>query len=71
MFTVTVQFCFVDRAGRCRAGVCYHLFSRARHACMMDYQQPEILRLQLHVSFASGYLLNPPVKGEFVVCVFL
>ncbi|KAK7491702.1 hypothetical protein BaRGS_00016958 [Batillaria attramentaria] len=47
------------RAGRCRAGVCYHLFSRARHAVMMDYQQPEILRLQLHELCLHTKLLAP------------
>ena len=67
----TVKICVVNRAGRCRAGVCYHLFSRARHASMMDYQQPEILRLQLHVSFVFGYFIIPRCKRRIIVIIFL
>ncbi|KAJ8304720.1 hypothetical protein KUTeg_018303 [Tegillarca granosa] len=32
------------RAGRCRPGVCYHLFSSIRYNTLMDYATPEILR---------------------------
>ena len=57
---------YMFRAGRCRAGICYHLFSRARYACMMDYQQPEILRLQLHVrillEFCIVHKCDPPPR---------
>ncbi|KAK7115641.1 3'-5' RNA helicase YTHDC2-like [Littorina saxatilis] len=56
------------RAGRCRTGVCYHLFSRARYACMQDYQQPEILRLQLHELCLHTKLLSAPTMtiAEFL-----
>ena len=39
----------LPRAGRCQFGICYRLFSRARYASMIEYQLPEILRLQIHV----------------------
>lgn len=35
------------RAGRTRAGVCYHLFTRAKMATLPEYQEPEILRVPL------------------------
>lgn len=37
----------MGRAGRCRPGVCYHLFSRLRFKSMQEFQQPEILRVPL------------------------
>lgn len=38
------------RAGRCRPGLCYHMFSKIRHTHLQDYATPEILRLPLQVS---------------------
>ncbi|XP_012146608.1 3'-5' RNA helicase YTHDC2 [Megachile rotundata] len=35
------------RAGRCRKGICYRLFSSIRYNSMQPYQTPEILRLPL------------------------
>lgn len=35
------------RAGRCRKGICYRLFSSVRYNSMQPYQTPEILRLPL------------------------
>ncbi|XP_017797631.1 PREDICTED: probable ATP-dependent RNA helicase YTHDC2 [Habropoda laboriosa] len=35
------------RAGRCRKGICYRLFSSIRYNSMQPYQIPEILRLPL------------------------
>lgn len=32
------------RAGRCQAGICYHLYSKVRAAAMLDFQVPEIKR---------------------------
>lgn len=35
------------RAGRTRAGVCYHMFSLSRNAALEDFEAPEILRTPL------------------------
>lgn len=35
------------RAGRCKAGVCYHLFSYARYESFIDFPIPEIVRSSL------------------------
>ncbi|KAG7197988.1 hypothetical protein KM043_016214 [Ampulex compressa] len=36
------------RAGRCKRGICYRLFSSVRYNNMQPYQTPEMLRLPLH-----------------------
>eukprot|EP01012_Entosiphon_sulcatum_P018884 TRINITY_DN2368_c0_g1_i3.p1 TRINITY_DN2368_c0_g1~~TRINITY_DN2368_c0_g1_i3.p1 ORF type:complete len:1025 (-),score=154.03 TRINITY_DN2368_c0_g1_i3:723-3797(-) len=64
------------RAGRCRHGVCIHLFSRSRWAQLDDYQQPEILRTPLeelalqikvlNLGEVAGFLkhaMHPPTKA--------
>uniref|UniRef100_A0A1A7XDF5 RNA helicase n=1 Tax=Iconisemion striatum TaxID=60296 RepID=A0A1A7XDF5_9TELE len=35
------------RAGRCRPGVCFHLFSRLRFNNMQEFQVPQLLRMPL------------------------
>lgn len=48
------------RAGRCKSGVCYHLFSRIRYANFEQYQVPEILRVPIHELCLQAKLLAPP-----------
>uniref|UniRef100_A0A4W5PYT4 YTH N6-methyladenosine RNA binding protein C2 n=1 Tax=Hucho hucho TaxID=62062 RepID=A0A4W5PYT4_9TELE len=36
------------RAGRCRPGICFHLFSRLRFNNMLEYQVPQLLRMSLN-----------------------
>ncbi|CAI7930763.1 unnamed protein product, partial [Closterium sp. NIES-54] len=52
----TLQVCWVSkasarqrqgRAGRCRPGVCFHLFSRTRAGSLPEFQAPEIKRTPL------------------------
>ena len=47
------------RAGRCRAGYCYHLFSSIRYDSLQDYQDPEILRYPLQELCLHTKLLAP------------
>ena len=35
------------RAGRCKAGVCFHLFSKRRHASMLPFVESELVRTPL------------------------
>jgi ATP-dependent RNA helicase DHX36 len=35
------------RAGRCKAGVCFHLFSKRRHASMRPFVESELIRTPL------------------------
>lgn len=35
------------RAGRCRPGICYHLYSKIRGASFLDFQVPEVKRMPL------------------------
>jgi ATP-dependent RNA helicase DHX36 len=54
------------RAGRCKAGVCFHLFTRKRHSSMRPFVISELLRTPLEeiclqckrVSLASVVLLT-------------
>lgn len=39
----------VHRAGRCRPGICFHLFSRLRFNNMQEFQVPQLLRMALQV----------------------
>lgn len=39
------------RAGRCRPGICFRLFSRLRFQNMLEFQTPELLRMPLQVEF--------------------
>ncbi|KAL2634461.1 hypothetical protein R1flu_005940 [Riccia fluitans] len=47
------------RAGRCRPGICYHLFSRTRAAALPDFQLPEIKRTPLEELCLQVKLLDP------------
>ncbi|XP_078314413.1 3'-5' RNA helicase YTHDC2-like [Crassostrea virginica] len=47
------------RAGRCRPGVCYHLFSSIRHSMMQDFATPEILRYPLQEICLHTKLIAP------------
>ncbi|XP_021236431.1 probable ATP-dependent RNA helicase YTHDC2 isoform X1 [Numida meleagris] len=47
------------RAGRCRPGVCFHLFSRLRFQNMLEFQTPEIRRMPLQELCLHTKLLAP------------
>ncbi|KAM9841444.1 3'-5' RNA helicase YTHDC2 [Aulostomus maculatus] len=47
------------RAGRCRPGVCFHLFSRLRFNNMLEFQVPELLRMPLQELCLQTKLLAP------------
>ncbi|GFU19130.1 3'-5' RNA helicase YTHDC2 [Nephila pilipes] len=48
------------RAGRCRPGLCYHLYSRARFNSFQKFQVAEILRVPIHELCLQAKLLAPP-----------
>ncbi|XP_015929708.1 3'-5' RNA helicase YTHDC2 isoform X2 [Parasteatoda tepidariorum] len=48
------------RAGRCRPGLCYHLYSRLRFNSFRRFQVPEILRVPIHELCLQAKLLAPP-----------
>ncbi|XP_063312995.1 3'-5' RNA helicase YTHDC2-like [Pelobates fuscus] len=47
------------RAGRCRPGICFRLFSRFRYQNMLEFQTPEMLRMPLHELCLHTKLLAP------------
>uniref|UniRef100_A0A665VRZ0 RNA helicase n=1 Tax=Echeneis naucrates TaxID=173247 RepID=A0A665VRZ0_ECHNA len=47
------------RAGRCRPGVCFHLFSRFRFNNMTEFQVPQLLRMPLQELCLQTKLLAP------------
>nr|TKW16987.1 hypothetical protein SEVIR_5G335400v2 [Setaria viridis] len=47
------------RAGRCQAGICYHLYSRFRASSLPDYQIPEIKRMPIEELCLQVKLLDP------------
>ncbi|XP_061172936.1 3'-5' RNA helicase YTHDC2-like isoform X2 [Saccostrea echinata] len=47
------------RAGRCKPGVCYHLFSRIRYSMMQDFATPELLRFPLQEICLHTKLIAP------------
>ncbi|XP_061571968.1 3'-5' RNA helicase YTHDC2 isoform X2 [Cololabis saira] len=47
------------RAGRCRPGTCFHLFSRNRFKNMLEYQVPQLLRMPLQELCLQTKLLAP------------
>lgn len=48
------------RAGRCRPGLCYHIYSRTRFNSFKKFQVPEILRVPIHELCLQAKLLAPP-----------
>ncbi|EPS69371.1 hypothetical protein M569_05391, partial [Genlisea aurea] len=52
------------RAGRCRPGVCYHLYSKVRAASLPDYQVPEIKRMPIEELCLQVKLIDPSWKIE-------
>ncbi|KAH0950534.1 hypothetical protein HN011_001845 [Eciton burchellii] len=56
------------RAGRCRRGICYRLFSSVRYNSMQLYQTPEILRLPLQELCLYTKHLTP---GNIPIAEFL
>ncbi|GJP43303.1 hypothetical protein CLOM_g2784 [Closterium sp. NIES-68] len=64
----TLQVCWVSkasarqrqgRAGRCRPGVCFHLFSRTRADSLPEFQAPEIKRTPLEELCLQIKILDP------------
>ncbi|XP_061480215.1 3'-5' RNA helicase YTHDC2 isoform X1 [Rhineura floridana] len=47
------------RAGRCRPGICFRLFSRLRFQNMLEFQTPELLRMPLQELCLHTKLLAP------------
>ncbi|KAI3362257.1 hypothetical protein L3Q82_012222, partial [Scortum barcoo] len=47
------------RAGRCRPGICFHLFSRLRFKNMLEFQVPQLLRMPLQELCLQTKLLAP------------
>ncbi|XP_030006007.1 3'-5' RNA helicase YTHDC2 isoform X3 [Sphaeramia orbicularis] len=47
------------RAGRCRPGICFHLFSRLRFNNMLEFQVPQLLRMALQELCLQTKLLAP------------
>ncbi|KAB1218835.1 putative ATP-dependent RNA helicase YTHDC2 [Morella rubra] len=52
------------RAGRCQAGICYHLFSKLRAASLPEFQLPEIKRIPIEELCLQVKLLDPNVRIE-------
>ncbi|KAJ0056946.1 hypothetical protein NL108_000769, partial [Boleophthalmus pectinirostris] len=47
------------RAGRCRSGICFHLYSRLRFNNMQEFQVPQLLRMPLQELCLQTKLLSP------------
>ncbi|XP_057792860.1 DExH-box ATP-dependent RNA helicase DExH6 isoform X2 [Salvia miltiorrhiza] len=52
------------RAGRCQAGICYHLYSKFRAASLPDFQVPEIKRMPIEELCLQVKLMDPSCKIE-------
>nr|CAI5848255.1 unnamed protein product [Callosobruchus analis] len=53
------------RAGRVKPGVCYHLYTRARHQIIEKFQKPEILRMRLEGTILQTKILQLGKVEEF------
>ncbi|KAI3991878.1 hypothetical protein MKX01_012823 [Papaver californicum] len=47
------------RAGRCRPGICYHLYSRTRASSLIDFQVPEIKRMPIEELCLKVKMIDP------------
>lgn len=56
------------RAGRCAAGICYHLFSQDRFHHLQMYQDAEILRVPIHELCLQTKMLAP---ANVSICDYL
>lgn len=55
------------RAGRCREGLAFHMYSRQRYDAMDEYQAPELMRTPLEEMGLQVKLLDRTTKiGEFL-----
>ncbi|RVE55546.1 hypothetical protein OJAV_G00235200 [Oryzias javanicus] len=56
------------RAGRCRPGYCFHLFSRFRFTNMLEFPVPQLLRMPLQELCLQAKLLAPSscLIGDFL-----
>lgn len=52
------------RAGRCRPGICYHLYSKLQVASFADYQIPEIKRMPVEEICLQVKILDPDCKVD-------
>ncbi|KAJ8959722.1 hypothetical protein NQ318_021916 [Aromia moschata] len=50
------------RAGRVKPGVCYHLYSKARHMILNEFQEPEVQRVRLDDVVLTAKLLQLDVE---------
>ncbi|CAH1116350.1 unnamed protein product [Phaedon cochleariae] len=53
------------RAGRVKPGVCFHMYSRARHMIIEKYQKPEIIRVRLDSTILQAKILQLGKIEEF------
>ena len=54
------------RAGRTKAGVCFHLFSARRHESLRDFQESELLRTPLEASTSTVVKVDRPPEKVIV-----